>query len=89
MSGYCYRNGYNAFYNCTSLESITIPESVTKIGKSVFYNCTSLKKITISESVTEIGETAFEGCSEELEVTYGSTTYKYNQLPNLYKKING
>lgn len=37
--------GGMAFYYCKSLESITIPISVTSIGNSAFYNCTSLTSI--------------------------------------------
>ena len=52
-----------AFYECTSLTSITIPSSVTKIGGYAFYYCTSLTSITIPSSVTTIGEEAFSGCA--------------------------
>ena len=34
--------GYNAFWGCTGLTSVTIPDSVTSIGNNAFYNCTGL-----------------------------------------------
>ncbi|MGN0551577.1 MAG: leucine-rich repeat protein, partial [Acutalibacteraceae bacterium] len=52
-----------AFYGCTSLKSITIPDSVTIIDREAFYSCTSLASITIPDSVTEIGVSAFDGCT--------------------------
>ncbi len=55
--------GDYAFYNCTSLAGITIPDSVTSIGDYAFYNCTSLAGITIPDSVTSIGSSAFSNCT--------------------------
>ena len=49
-----------AFYCCTSLTSVTIPESVTIIGDEAFSRCSSLTSVTIPDSVTSIGECAFE-----------------------------
>ena len=51
-----------AFYNCSGLTSITIPEGVTSIGQQAFEYCSSLTSITIPESVTSIGDWAFYGC---------------------------
>ena len=51
-----------AFYGCTGLTSVTIPNSVTSIGGIVFYDCTGLTSVTIPNSVTSIGNYAFRGC---------------------------
>ena len=52
-----------AFYDCTSLTSVTIPDSVTSIGANAFFDCTSLTSVTIPDSVTSIGVGAFASCT--------------------------
>ena len=54
--------GDYAFYGCTSLTSVTIPNSVTSIGNLAFYYCRGLTNITIPNSVTSIGRLAFYDC---------------------------
>ena len=53
---------YGAFRNCTSLTSITIPNSVTSIEEWAFGGCDSLTSIVIPDSVTSIADCAFSGC---------------------------
>ena len=54
--------GKMAFYYCTSLTSIVIPEGVTVIGDNAFQSCTSLTSIELPDSLTTIGEWAFYDC---------------------------
>ena len=55
--------GYGAFYGCTGLTSIVIPDGVTSIGYGAFKDCTSLTNVLIPNSVTSIGNHAFYNCA--------------------------
>ena len=61
-----------AFFGCTGLTAVTIPETVTSIGNRTFRGCTALTSITIPNSVTSIGVYAFENCTELADVVIGS-----------------
>lgn len=50
-----------AFYGCSGLTDINIPNSVKSIGNYAFYGCSGLTSINISNSVTSIGDCAFYG----------------------------
>ena len=59
----------HAFYNCTSLTSVTIPNSITYISDYAFYKCNALTTIDIPNSVVNIGSQAFRYCSGLTHVT--------------------
>ena len=61
--------GYSAFWGCSGLTSVTIPNSVTSIGDYAFSGCSGLTSVTIPNSVTSIGNGAFTGCSGLTSVT--------------------
>ena len=65
--------GNYAFEDCSSLISVTIPDSVTSIGDYAFRGCNSLTSVTIPDSVTSIGENAFFYCSSLTSVTIGDS----------------
>ena len=92
--------GEEAFYECSSLTSIIIPDSVTSIGSSAFYQCTSLKSATIPNSVTSIGSSAFYQCTSLKSATipnsvtsigssafYRCTSLKSVTIPNSVTSI--
>ena len=54
--------GIQAFYGCSSMTGITIPNSVTSIRKGAFVGCSGLTSVMIPDSVTYIGSTAFASC---------------------------
>ena len=55
--------GDYAFSGCSGLTSLTLPSSVTSIGRGAFHGCWKLTSLTIPSGVTSIGYSAFRGCS--------------------------
>ena len=68
--------GEKAFYNCISLESITIPDSVTNIGDRAFAYCSYLESITLPDGVTKIGDHAFMDCKKIESITLPDSVTK-------------
>jgi hypothetical protein len=66
--------GDDAFAGCSSLASVTIPNSVIAIGEAAFNECSSLISVTIGNSVTSIGDHAFASCRKLTSVTNLSAT---------------
>lgn len=63
--------GNNAFKDCTSLESVVLPETLTKTGISSFAGCTALKSIELPQSLTTVSESLFEGDTSLESITFG------------------
>lgn len=76
-------NGYlvdrieaNAFNNCKTLSSMTLPENLLYIGESAFKDCSNMTTVYIPASTISIGTSAFSGCKHLLSVNIpSSTTY--------------
>ncbi|MGF0039132.1 leucine-rich repeat domain-containing protein, partial [Victivallis vadensis] len=62
---------HSAFFACTDLTSVTLPNSVTSIGARAFYGCSALTSITIPSGVTSIGDNAFQGCTNLTDIYCG------------------
>ena len=70
---------YGVFDGCKKLKSVTIPDTITKIGTAAFARCESLTNIAIPYSVIEIGYSAFENCLGITNIT----------IPNSVIEIGG
>ena len=64
-----------AFYKCTEISKVNLPETIESIGERAFENCSSLISVNIPNSVKSIGEQAFSGCSllETISIPEGVT----------------
>ena len=83
--------GGRAFYNCTSLTSITIPDSVTSIGEYAFSSCTGLTSISVdSENIVfssdEYGVLFNKDKTELIKYPQGNKRKSYN-IPDTVKTI--
>ena len=54
--------GEDAFYYCTSLETMTVPEGITELNGSVFGKCAALQSVSLPSTLETIGDSCFLGC---------------------------
>ena len=94
--------GANAFDGCSSLTSITLPQSLTSIEDLAFADCNALQNINIPQNVTNIGVSAFLSCKSLTSITIPSgvtsiktatfaycTSLKSIELPDHLVSIEG
>ncbi len=62
-----------AFYCCSEMTAVRIPETVTGLGYGAFEGCTQLLSVTLPEGVYEIGDYAFSGCRLMETISFPST----------------
>ena len=65
--------GYAAFYYCTSLTNITLPDRVSYIGDFAFCRCTGLQNVTLGKRVKNIDGYAFYECSSLQSINIPNT----------------
>lgn len=53
---------YGTFMNCISLQTITLPTSITQIPESAFQACTGLQTLNVG-TLTSVGDYAFQSCA--------------------------
>ncbi len=72
--------GEQAFFGCTSLTLVAIPNSVKNIDSYAFSSCTNLKDLSIPSSVEFVGEYAFEYCENLENVYFYGTESQWNNI---------
>ena len=70
-----------AFYYCTKLTHIILPEGIADIGYMSFYRCDSLTSIIIPEGVVSLGSWAFGECANLKSVTLPSSLSEFGYYP--------
>jgi hypothetical protein len=80
--------GRGAFYDCTSLASVTIPDSVTSIGYSAFDNCSSLASVTFQGTIPSSGFSTDSGFSGDLRAKFYATDSS-SGTPGTYTRPSG
>ena len=67
----------NYAFSGSSIHSINIPSTVTKIGDNAFASCSKLTSVNIPKNVTSIGNNAFQNCTSmaAIQIEHGNTIY--------------
>ena len=92
--------GNNAFYGCSSIKKISLPEGLKSIGSSAFASCTGLANISLPKGITALNDYTFNNCTAltKIEIPdgvtglgsyvfYGCTSLKNAIIPNTVTTI--
>ena len=63
-------NSNNGFYNCTSLVSVKLPNTITSLGYGCFRNCTALKSIGNTDNITQLSNYTFQNSGIEGAINF-------------------
>ncbi len=76
--------GTDAFYHCSAITEVIIPNSVTRIGQGIFADCTSLTAVTFPESITAIEDYTFYRCSSLTSFTIPTCVNRIGNMAFAY-----
>lgn len=78
------------FIDCTNLENVTLPDSLSSLSSRVFENCTGIKKLVLPTMLTTINATAFNGWGKEQQICFQiSRSTAYAMTYTVTKNNNG
>lgn len=80
---------YDAFRECSALESVTLPDSLISLGFGAFYDCRSLTSITIPLNLQSIGGTVFSNCSSLTEITVAEGNTCFESVDGVLFSVDG
>lgn len=69
--------GKAAFYDCSALIEVSIPENVEKIQAQTFGKCSSLTSITLPDKISSVDPAAFDNCSSLQEIQVSANNKHY------------
>ena len=73
--------GQEAFFNCSNLLSVSLPNTLTSIGRLAFYGCRNLLSISLPNTVTSIGQQAFSYCDAMKSFTIPKSVTTIEAMP--------